>query len=112
MLGTEGVTQSIVGFIVIFVVTLICLSVVGYLLRKVFRLAGLGVLDVLLGILFSVLKVGIVISVLFAWFGAVNKDYEWASQQTVESSRWFKPISGVAEKMTPYFEELKNQFFE
>lgn len=112
MLGLDGTTQPIVGFIVIFAVTLILLTIAGYLMRKVFRFAGLGMVDILLGILFSVLKIGVIVSALFAWFAAVNKDYDWASKQTVEESRWFTPISGVVDKLTPYFEELQSEIFE
>ena len=111
-LGVDGSIQKVVGFIVIFAVTLILLTIFGYLLRKVFRFAGLGVVDILLGILFSVLKVGVIVSALFAWFAAVNKDYDWASKQTIEESRWFTPISGVVDKLTPYFEVLKSEIFE
>ena len=112
MLGLDGTTQPIVGFIVIFAVTLILLTIAGYLMRKVFRFAGLGMVDILFGILFSVLKIGVIVSALFAWFAAVNKDYDWASKQTVEESRWFSPISGVVDKLTPYFEELQSEIFE
>lgn len=112
MLGLDGTTRPIVGFIVIFAVTLILLTIAGYLMRKVFRFAGLGMVDILFGILFSVLKIGVIVSALFAWFAAVNKDYDWASKQTVEESRWFTPISGVVDKLTPYFEELKSEIFE
>ena len=112
MLGLDGTTQPIVGFIVIFAVTLILLTIAGYLMRKVFRFAGLGMVDILFGIMFSGLKIGVIVSALFAWFAAVNKDYDWASKQTVEESRWFTPISGVVDKLTPYFEELKSEIFE
>ena len=112
LLGLDGTTQPIVGFIVIFAVTLILLTIAGYLMRKVFRFAGLGMVDILFGILFSVLKIGVIVSALFAWFAAVNKDYDWASKQTVEESRWFTPISGVVDKLTPYFEELQSEIFE
>jgi len=112
MLGLDGTTQPIVGFIVIFAVTLILLTIAGYIMRKVFRFAGLGMVDILFGILFSVLKIGVIVSALFAWFAAVNKDYDWASKQTVEESRWFTPISGVVDKLTPYFEELQSEIFE
>ena len=108
-LGVYGSIHKVVGFIVIFAVTLIMLTVFGYLLRKVFRFAGLGMVDVLLGILFSVLKIGVVVSVLFAWFATINMNYDWASKQTIEESRWFTPISGVVNKLTPYFEEMKGE---
>lgn len=106
--GVEGV----VGFIIIFVGALIITSIAGYVLRAVFRFAGLGVADILLGILFSVAKLGLIVSVLFSWFASVNKNYDWVSKQTVEESRWFKPISEVTDKLTPYFNELTENFLD
>ena len=106
--GVEGV----VGFITIFVGALIITAIGGYVLRAVFRFAGLGVADILLGILFSVAKLGLIVSVLFSWFASVNKNYDWVSKQTVEESRWFKPISEVTDKLTPYFNELTENFLD
>jgi membrane protein required for colicin V production len=106
--GVEGV----VGFIIIFVGALIITAIGGYVLRAVFRFAGLGIADVLLGILFSVAKLGLIVSVLFSWFASVNKNYDWVSKQTVEESRWFKPISEVTDKLTPYFNELTENFLD
>ena len=106
--GVEGVA----GFIIIFVGALIITAIGGYVLRAVFRFAGLGVADILLGILFSVAKLGLIVSVLFSWFASVNKNYDWVSKQTVEESRWFKPISEVTDKLTPYFNELTENFLD
>lgn len=106
--GIEGVT----GFIIIFVVFLLVISIGGYALRAVFRLAGLGIADTLLGILFSVAKMALIISVFFSWFDSANKDNEWVSKQTIEESRCFKPIVGITDKLTPYFEELKEEIFD
>jgi membrane protein required for colicin V production len=106
--GVEGV----VGFIIIFVGALIITAIGGYVLRAVFRFAGLGVADILLGILFSVAKLGLIVSVLFSWFASVNKNYDWVSKQTVEESRWFKPISEVTDKLTPFFNELTENFLD
>ena len=112
MLGMEGTTAHIGGFIAIFFGALIAISLLGRLLRGVFRLAGLGVVDTLLGILLSVVKVGLIVSVLFSWFSALNHDYRLASKEKIESSRWFEPVSGVIDKVTPYFNELTNKLLE
>ena len=86
ILGIEVGVAGVTGFIIIFVGALVVISVGGYLLRAVFRFAGLGMVDTLLGILFSLAKVGLIVSVLFSWFASINKDYEWASKQTIEES--------------------------
>ena len=112
MFGLEAATASIVGFMVIFLAALVGITVLAHLMRAVFRFAGLGIADVLLGILLSVVKVGLIVAVLFAWFDNVNSNYEWASKEVVEESRWYKPISGVVDKVTPYFEKYKDKIFE
>ena len=112
MLGMEGTTAQIGGFIAIFVVSLIAIAVIARLLRGVFKLAGLGILDTLLGILFSIVKVGLVVSILFSGFEALNKDYKLASKQKVESSRWFKPVESFTDKLTPYFRELEDNLLK
>lgn len=110
ILGIEVGIEGVAGFIVIFVGALILISVAAHLLRAVFRFAGLGVADVLLGVLFSVAKVVLIISVLYSWFDSVNKNYEWASQETIEQSRWYEPVKGITTKLTPYFEQLADKF--
>jgi membrane protein required for colicin V production len=112
MFGIEVAIEGIAGFIMIFLGALLVISVAAHLLRAVFRFAGLGVADILLGILFSVAKLGLIVSVLFSWFASVNKNYDWVSKQTVEESRWFKPISEVTDKLTPYFNELTENFLD
>ena len=108
LLGMKGSTAQIGGFIAIFMTSLIAIALAGRLMRGVLRLAGLGVVDTLLGIIFSIVKVGLVVSVVFSWFSALNKNYTLVSREKIESSRWFEPVAGVTDKLTPYFEELKD----
>ena len=112
MFGLEAPTASIVGFIVIFLAALVGITVLGHLMKAVFRFAGLGIADVVLGILLSVVKVGLILAVLFAWFDSVNKNYDWASKEVVEQSRWYKPLTGVVDKVTPYFEQFSDKIFD
>ena len=110
--GIDTGIPGVAGFLIIFIGGIVLISVGAYMLRAVFRFAGLGVVDTLLGILFSVLKVGLIVSVLFSWFASINKNYELASKQTIEESRWFEPITSMTDKLTPYFEELKDKFLD
>ena len=112
MLGIEVGVKGVAGFIVIFIAALLLISIAAYLLRAVFRFAGLGIADVLLGIAFSVAKVMLIVSVLFAWFASVNKNYEWASKQKVEESRWFAQVKGITDKLTPYFEDIVDKLLD
>lgn len=108
MLGLEGSTASIIGFLALFLVALIVVTIAGHLLRAVLRFSGLGVADVLLGILFSLLKVGMVVSVMFTWFSTVNGKYHWVDNQIIEQSRYFETVVNVVDKLTPYFKDIAN----
>lgn len=112
ILGIDIGASGVVGFIVIFLAALLLISVGAYLLRAVFRFAGLGVVDILLGVAFSLVKVMLIVSVLFSWFTSVNKNYEWASKSTIESSRWFAPVKGITDKLTPYFEDIADKLLD
>ncbi len=107
MLGMEESVAGVAGFMIIFLAALIAVGVAARLLRTVFRFAGLGALDSILGVLFSAAKVLLVLSVLFAWFAALNADFDWVRQQTIDDSTWFRPVAAISEHLTPYFEELK-----
>ncbi|MBQ1254082.1 MAG: CvpA family protein [Alistipes sp.] len=109
MLGLSGATASIVGFLAIFVVSLIAIIVGGYLLRAVLRLTGLGVADIVLGILFSVLKIGLVVGVLFSWFAALNANYTLVEPATIEQSHLFSPLVNVIDWLTPYFHNAASE---
>ena len=103
---------GVTGFIIIFLAVLVAVGVAARLLRTVFRFAGLGALDALLGVVFSVAKVLLVLSVLFAWFDALNADYDLVGRKTIDDSHWFRPVAGISESLTPYFEELKQKITE
>ena len=108
MLSLEGPSASIVGFLVIFVASMIIISVGGRLLRAVLRFSGLGAMDVVLGVLFSALKMALVVCVSFSWFATINKNYSLVSEQIVGESRWFATAVGLTDKITPFFNELTN----
>lgn len=108
LFGIEGTAATVTGFIVIFLAGMLIIAVGGHLARAIFRFAGLGMADVALGITFSVVKMGLIVSVIFAWIATINSDYKWIEKPTIEESRWFEPLSQVPKKLTPYFEELKD----
>jgi len=112
LLGMDDSVAGVTGFIIIFLAVLVAVGVAARLLRTVFRFAGLGALDALLGVVFSVAKVLLVLSVLFAWFAALNADYDLVGRKTIDDSHWFRPVAGISESLTPYFEELKQKITE
>lgn len=107
-LGIDGRYCAVAGFIILFLAVLLAAGIAGRMVRAVFRFAGLGAADAVLGAAFSVAKVLLIISVLFSWFDALNGEGEWVSRQSVEQSRWFAPVAGLTDRVTPWFEELKS----
>ena len=108
MLGLEGTTASIAGFLAIFLAAIIVVTVAGHLLRAVLRFSGLGAMDVVLGVLFSVLKVGLIVGVMFSWFTTINNNYSLVEKQTIEESRWITPTVEVVGRLTPFFKDIAN----
>ena len=108
LLGIDGVAANVTGFIVIFLAGMLLIAIGGHMARAIFRFAGLGVADTILGILFSVVKMTLIVSIIFAWVATMNRDYSWIPKPTIEESRWFEPLSKVPKKLTPYFEDLKD----
>ncbi len=97
---------GVTGFIIIFIGALIVCTIAGYILRAVFRFAGLGIVDTIFGITFSLAKVVLIVSVLYSWFASINNKFDLVEKKTIEESHWFKPVAGITDKLTPYFEEL------
>lgn len=106
LIGLENSTASIVGFLIIFLLSLIVITVGGYMMRAVLRFSGLGKADVALGVLFSVLKVGLIVGSLFSWFAVINRNYTLVERATINKSYVFTPMVRAVDTVTPYFENL------
>ena len=106
LIGLENSTASIVGFLIIFLLSLIVITVGGYMMRAVLRFSGLGKADVVLGVLFSVLKVGLIVGSLFSWFAVINRNYTLVERATINKSYVFTHMVRAVDTVTPYFENL------
>lgn len=94
------------GFVVVLLATMIAVALLGRALRKLFRFAGFGLLDILLGIAVSVVKYLLILSVLFAAFDRLNEDNALVSRQTLEESRWFRPVTDLSGRLLPFLDRI------
>lgn len=106
LIGLESPTASIVGFLIIFLLSLVAITIAGYMMRAVLRFSGLGKADIALGVLLSVLKIGLIVGSLFSGFAVINRNYTFVKRQTIEESYMFTPMVRVVDTITPYFEDL------
>ncbi len=105
-LGLDSSVADIGGFVVVLLLGFILFAIVGRLLRGIFNFAGLSLLDIVLGIALSVLKFALILSLLFSAFDSLNKDWKLVDEATLESSRTYKPLIGLSERIFPFVEEL------
>ncbi len=103
-LGIDPAASAAGGFAAVLVAAVIAVAVLARLLRKLFRFAGFGIPDIVLGIAVSVLKYLLLLSVAFAALESLNADYGLVSRETVEGSRWFRPVRGLSDRIFPFLD--------
>lgn len=107
LVGAKHDLAGIVGFIIIFFVSLVVTFILGYTTRSMFHAVGLKYIDSFLGMFFGGVKTLLILGVLFSWFEPFNTVFQWVPEQDIEQSHTFRPLTETVDKLTPYFEELK-----
>lgn len=97
------------GFIAVFVAVIVVIAVAARVARKLFHFAGLALPDIALGVAVSVAKMLLVLSVAFASFSMINKDYALVSKQHIDASRTFRPIEKIATHLFPFIGWIERQ---
>lgn len=92
------------GFAAVLVVTVVAVAVLGRLLRRLFRFAGFGLPDVLLGIAVAVAKYLLLLSVAFAAFDSLNADHAFVERETLDDSRWYRPVRDLSGRLLPFLD--------
>lgn len=109
MLGVEEKFAAIVGFIATFIGVLIVAAIASKLLRALFSLVGIGQMDTILGIALSVAKFALVLSVLFTTIESLNRKVEIVERRHFDSSKTFRPISGIARSVGTWLDNLSKE---
>ena len=97
--------STIVGFISVFVVTIIVCGLIAKVLRKLFSSIGLGSLDALFGIALSVIKFALILSVVFCKFETLNKETDLVSRKYIAESRTFYPVCALSEPVLDWLQK-------
>lgn len=103
---------TLVGFIAIFVATIIVSGLLSRALRKLFSAIGLGSLDTLLGIALSIVKFTLILSVVFCKFDSLNKEVDLVSKKYIAESYTFRPISSLSAPVLSWLQESFKNYAE
>lgn len=109
MLKIDPSVDSIVGFIIILLLTIIVIAIIGRLLRGLFRFAGLAALDHVGGAVLSVCKVGIILGLLLYGFATINRTQKWVDDKYFHKSILYKPLTGAAQMVFPFVDFVKER---
>ena len=103
---------SILGFIIIFVISIVALAIVGYLFKKVFHLTGFGILDRIGGLVLSVVKIGLLLGILVGAFVDMNKNLKFVEPSVINDSAVYRPLHDMTEAIFPYLRQVKESITE
>ena len=99
----SGKKINISSFIITFVVIVLAISLAGKALTKLANFAALGIINKLLGALFGGLKIALILSVLLLVFDRFNNTLSLVSEEELEDSILYKPVSSIATMILPQF---------
>jgi membrane protein required for colicin V production len=103
---------SVVGFIIVLLVVIICIALLGRLLRGIFRFAGLVVLDRIGGTVLCVLKTGLIIGLLLYGFDTLNRNTGWVKEEVMSESALYRPLTKLAAFTFPYIDLVKEKLLD
>ena len=92
---------SIIAFLILFLVSILCVKVLGFIIDKLTKALALGILSRFLGGFFGVLK----ILVFFSFLMFVTADYSLINKKIKDDSILYKPLSNIATIITPKIRE-------
>lgn len=103
---------TIVGFISVFVATVIVAGLIARALRKLFSAIGLGSWDVILGIALSIVKFMLILSIVFCKFDSLNKEVDLVSREYMAESYAFRPVSSLSEPVLTWLQNFFKNYAE
>ncbi len=90
-----GIYGYPLGFVVVFILTVIATKAIATTLRKMLHIVGLGIVDSALGIALSLAKYLLFLSVIFTVFNIINDYAEIVPIQELAKSTLFAPIANI-----------------
>lgn len=110
--GLNGQYIPLLSFAITFVLVVIAVHFIGKFVDKIFNFTPLGVVNKILGLIFGVLKYALIISVILVFVEKANQRMHFYTEESVNKTRLYKPISKVAPAIFPYlhFESISERF--
>ncbi|WP_186300059.1 CvpA family protein [Algoriphagus algorifonticola] len=104
-----NISYPVIGFLIIFVISLLLIRIFGWVLKKVMDLTILGTFDSFAGVLFGVVKAGFFLS-LFLWFTKeFDFDFPKKWERNSEMIGYIEPWApGVIDSVSPFFPEVES----
>ncbi len=95
VLGMEGVTATVAGFVIVLVVVVVGVVLIGRFTRGLFKITGLGVFDNILGVVFSALKMFVLVGLVLMLVEAVDPNGRVLSDRVKERSPMYRAVDSV-----------------
>ena len=104
-LSSNSNTAYIFAFIITMLAVVIAISVLAKVLTKVADFSGIGIFNSIGGALFGFIRMALVLSVLLNIFDKVNIMETFASKETLEKSKIYRPLKASSEIVYPFLKE-------
>lgn len=103
--------STVLGFIVILLLSIVVLGVVGFLFKRIFRLTGFGILDNIGGVVLGVLKIGLLFYFIIASFARMNENVEIINPRIITESKVYNTMGKVTNAISPFLVKNKDKLF-
>lgn len=109
ILGINGDNATVIGYIIVLVLSLIGVSFLTITLRKIISIVGLGIIDRLAGAILGVIKTTLIMSLLFSIFHFLNPTLNFVDNKVVSQSQFYKPILSCSQYIMPAIHWVEEQ---
>ena len=99
--------QNLLSFAVTFVLIVIIVHVAAFLVDKLIKAVALNFINRLAGMVFGVLVSAFIISIILMPVSAANSKKAFISEETIEKSLLFEPLTKLAPAVFPYLKRAE-----
>ncbi len=105
---------NLIAFAVTFVGIVIVVHLLAKMIDKLVKAVALGFVNRLLGMVFGLIKYAFIISIILVIINAINRNKTFISEEKIENSILYKPLSAFAPTIFPYlnFEKIREDIEE
>lgn len=103
--------STILGFVVILVLSVLALGFVGFLFKRIFKLTGFGLLDNICGVILSVMKISLLFYFVTSSFARMNDSIHMIKPQIIDESKVFLTLEKATDVVFPFLIKAKDKLF-